>query len=304
MIPEEQGGGADKFLNLAQLDETGGEESLQWFEKAVSCLEREVSELDEKVEATRGKNEELEHERTEKREKLAHALCGMCELWMTDLSFDDDAESNCERLITQAVMLAPDDAQTLMTLASIRLSQQRVEDAQAALERSVGLWKDLPTGHPLVPEFAARIALARALMEAGMEDVALKVCERLVGEDDQSVEAWYLGGWCLHLMASADKDQSGEDEEMKEDSKDDEEKETLSPEDRKAVLLSSREWLRNCLKLYQMLDFEDDRLRDHAKELVENLDQQLGDAEIDDEDEWEGLESGDSEGEDEEMDES
>ena len=101
-----------------------------------------------------------------------------------------------------------------------------------------------------------------------MEEIALEVVERLVGEDDQSVEAWYLGGWCLWLLSN--KQQQIED-----------------IEDKKALLLSSREWLRNCLKLYNLLDYEDDRLRDHAAELVQGLDEVLGDVEIEEEDdEW------------------
>ena len=122
-----------------------------------------------------------------------------------------------------------------------------------------------------------------------MEEVALEVVERLVGEDDESVEAWYLGGWCLWLMGSK--------QEEEEDSK-----------DKKALLLSSREWLRNCLKLYGLLDYEDDRLRDHAAELVSGLDKELGDAEIeeedddDDDDEWIDEEDiDDTGGEDHEM---
>ena len=119
-----------------------------------------------------------------------------------------------------------------------------------------------------------------------MEEVALEVVERLVGEDDQSVEAWYLGGWCLWLMGS------------KQENTDD-------AEDKSALLLSSREWLRNCLKLYSLLDYEDDRLRDHAAELVHGLDNELGDAEIEeeDDDEWTDEESpDDTGGEDHEMD--
>lgn len=101
-------------------------------------------------------------------------------------------------------------------------------------------------------------------MEAEMEELASEAVERLVGEDDQSVEAWYLGGWCLWLMGN---------------------KEEADAEDRHALLMSSREWLRNCLKLYGLLDYEDERLRDHANELVQGLDQELGDAEIEEEDE-------------------
>jgi hypothetical protein len=116
-------------------------------------------------------------------------------------------------------------------------------------------------------------------MEAEMEDSALEVIERLVGEDDQSVEAWYLGGWCLWLMGSKE----GQEKQDNKDNDDDDD----DAEDRKALLMSSREWLRNCLKLYQLLEYEDERLRDHAVELVQGLDGQLGDEEIEeDEDDW------------------
>ena len=109
-----------------------------------------------------------------------------------------------------------------------------------------------------------------------MEDVALEVVERLVGEDDQSVEAWYLGGWCLWLMGSVVEDEQASGENENENEVDAE---------RKTMLMSSREWLRNCLKLYELLDYEDDRLGEHATELVRDLDKELGDAEIEDEDE-------------------
>ena len=177
----------------------------------------------------------------------------------------------------------------LQTLASIRLSQSRLEDAQSALERSLAQWKELPPAHSSVPDFPSRISLARLLMEAEMEEVALEIVEQLVGEDDESVEAWYLGGWCLWLMGSKQEEEEEED----------------SP-DKKALLLSSREWLRNCLKLYGLLDYEDDRLRDHATELVSGLDKELGEAEIEEEDDDEWIDEEDvdnTSGEDHEMDE-
>ena len=47
-------------------------------------------------------------------------------------------------------------------------------------------------------------------------------------------------------------------------------------EDWRGLWLSSREWLRNGLKLYEMQEYEDERLRDHALELVGGLDAELG----------------------------
>ena len=112
-----------------------------------------------------------------------------------------------------------------------------------------------------------------------MEDEAMEVLERLVSEDDESVEAWYLGGWCFWLVAEKT---TGEGD----------------AEERRAVRRESRSWLRTCLDLYRKLEYEDERLEEHARELVEGLDKELGEAE--DEDEAEDVE-GDSE-EDESVD--
>lgn len=103
-----------------------------------------------------------------------------------------------------------------------------------------------------------------------MEEEALEVVERLVNEDDQSVEAWYLGGWCLYLL--------GQKQTAREDAMDDETDKTaekVAETVRRSSLLSSREWLRQSLRVYEILDYEDERLRDHAVELVRALDGEL-----------------------------
>lgn len=163
----------------------------------------------------------------------------------------------------------------MQTLASIRISQLKTEEAQEALKRSLAQWKDLAPEDPNVPDFPVRISLARLLMEVNMEFEALEVLERLILEDDQSVEAWYLGGWCLYLLA--------EKQEAPKDLKDDEEE---SP--RHASLIASREWLKQSLKLYELLQYEDERLRDHAMELVRGMNQEIGEDMDDSEAEGEG----------------
>ena len=80
-IPERSGGGADKFLWLAQLCESGGAESVRWFDKGASVLRKEIASCernpltDEEAGAVKLK-----------KEKLANALCGAAEVYMTDLS--------------------------------------------------------------------------------------------------------------------------------------------------------------------------------------------------------------------------
>ncbi|KAA6406920.1 MAG: hypothetical protein FRX48_09218 [Lasallia pustulata] len=253
--------GAEKFLWLAQLCEEGGGESVRWFERGAEVLRREIAVGEGKA------GRELEVE--EKKRRLAGALCGVVEVWMTDLSWDPSAESHSEALVTEALLVAPLAPEPLQTLASVRISQQRVPDAKAALARSMELWIDLPPEDPHVPEFATRISLARLLMEVGMEARALEVLERLVGEEDGSVEA------CVEGEAMAIGEGEGEDW--------------------RGLWLSSREWLKNGLKLYEMQEYEDERLRDHALELVGGLDAELG--EVGENEEEEGGEWEDEEDE-------
>lgn len=296
------GGNAEKFLWLAQLCEDGGQRSVEWFEKGAQVLQREIGELDSGRDVAGLDPETVMLIRAEKKRKLANALCGIVEVYMTDLSWEEDAETRCEGLITQAIAAEDETSpEVLQTLASVRLSQKRTKDAQAALRRSFESWKDLEAEDELVPDFATRISLARLLMEAEMEDDAMDVLDRLVLEDDQSVEAWYLGGWCQHLIAG-----KRPPEKMDEDSGGgfrlvDGDPETASS------LKGSRQWLRTALTLYEKLDYEDERLRDHAAELVRDLDATLGPegegADDEWEDDWDGIEEDGVENgvEDEEM---
>ncbi|KAI7086125.1 hypothetical protein KC356_g5303 [Hortaea werneckii] len=301
-VPEAMGGGAEKFLWLAQLCEEGGKASVQWFEKGAAALQGEIEALE--TGNMPGMDEEgMLMLRVEKKRKLANALCGIVEVYMTDLSWEDDAEARCEALVTQAMTVEDETSpEVLQTLASVRLSQERKEDAQSALTRSLATWRHLNPEDPAIPDFANRIALSRLLMEAEMEKEAMFVLQRLVTDDDQSVEAWYLGGWCQNLIAekltaaglSTDAPAEG-----------DEENELL------IALKGSRNWLKMALRLYDLLEYEDDRLDEHAKELVVALDRDLGpeakDAGAGGEDEWEewdGIDEDqdqDQEDEDEEM---
>ncbi|KAJ5567416.1 hypothetical protein N7535_006722 [Penicillium sp. DV-2018c] len=270
-IPEEQGGGAEKFLWLAQLSEQGGKDSVLWFEMGVTSLRKSIADLEGKASPSPEDIADI----TQKKTKMSNALCAVAETYMTDLSWEEDAEARCEALVTEALLVTPEAPEVLQTLASVRISQLRTEDARAALTRSMTFWKDLAPEDPKVPDFALRISLARLLMEVTMEFEALEVLERLILEDDQSVEAWYLGGWCLFLLAEkqvAPKDVTAAEP-------------TESP--RQASLEASREWLKQSLKLYDALEYEDERLRDHALELVQEMNKELGEYESEAEEEGE-----------------
>lgn len=78
-ISEDEGGGAEKFLWLAQLCEEGGEESVRWFERGAAVLRRDIA----RAEKEGGDRDFME----EKKKKLAGVLCGIIEVYMTDLSY-------------------------------------------------------------------------------------------------------------------------------------------------------------------------------------------------------------------------
>ena len=200
----------------------------------------------------------------------------------------------CEAFVAEALLIAPDDPEPLQTLASIRISQLRIEDAKAALSRSLELWRYLETVESAILDFPLRISLTRLLIEAEMEVDAVKVANRLVDEDDMSVEAWYLLGWCYYLLSKKESSTSEHSRLLtgayqKE----------LTDSSYSQSLVASRKCLKHCLLLFRLLDYEDDRLMEHASELVEELQHTLGlgsDEETDeDDDDWED--------EDEEVDE-
>jgi tetratricopeptide (TPR) repeat protein len=263
---------ADPYLYLAQLCEEGGAKSIQYFERGCEVLRNEIEVLNESLQAD---DEEGQLIIKSKQAKLAEALCGMTEVYMTDLSFEDDAEMKCESYVTEAVAVCPDElsAGTLQVLASVRISQERLDEAKEALSRSMGVWKDIPleVESDSRPDFATRVSLSRLLMEVEMLDEATKVIEGLIRDDDESVESWYLGGWCQILVSQkAETDQTQAKEKAK-------------------------TWLDTCLRLYQVQEYEDDRLRDHALELRQGLKKDLGID--DDEDDWEDEDEDDLDGE-------
>lgn len=257
---------AEPYLWLAQLSEPGGRDSIEYFIKATEVLRNEIDVLtDTDVGSSAGRaaslTPEVEAVVSEKRAKLAEALCAMAEVYMTDLSWEDDAEARCEAYVTEAVAVCPEplSAGALQTLASVRISQERLDDARQALKRSLEIWKDIPVEveSESRPDYATRVSLSRLLMEVEVETDAMRVLDELIREDDQSVESWYLGGWCQVLMSNKDQ-------------------ETRSAEEQTKALEQAKTWLDSCLRLYRVQAYEDDRLRDHAKELVHDLNTRLG----------------------------
>lgn len=293
-LAEDLGGGPDKFNWLAQLSEDGGADSVAWYERAAACLRVQIQALTEAAaEAARkgsahgAVEEALAGRAHEKKLKLAETLCAVAEVYMTDLSWEADAETRCEGLVTEATMLAPELPDAWQTVANVRVSQSRREDAVAALERSLALWADLDPEDPRVPPFPSRVALARLLMECELEERAVDVCERLVLEDDTSVEAWYLGGLAQYTLG--EKARSSTEEAAA--------KKGAESDGWKRRWVRAKQWLSQCLLLFEAQEYEDERLGEHAKELLATIDEEAGDLPDEEEEDGDGWEDLDEDGE-------
>lgn len=64
--------------------------------------------------------------------------------WLS--SFDPAAESNCEELLKSALQVDSENTEALQALASVRMSQQRPDEAKGLLEKAWLSWKDLDAG--------------------------------------------------------------------------------------------------------------------------------------------------------------
>ncbi|TLD13816.1 uncharacterized protein PgNI_02972 [Pyricularia grisea] len=279
------GARAEKYLWLAQLSEDGGADSVRWLERGAGVLRAALARLEERNgRAATGLTDRqrtlVDEARRDLNRRLSSALCAVAEVYMTDLSWEADAEQRCESLITEATMLAPDLADAWQTVANVRISQGKPDEARTALTRSMDPWWS-GEDDAAVPPFPTRVSLVRLLLEVEWEDRAIEVTERLIKEDDSSVEVLYLGGFGQFLIGEKLK-ASTTDKDGAED-------------DWKTIWASARRWLKQCLTLFAAQEYEDDRLGQHAQELLGTLNKELGEAADEDDDDDDGWEDDDDE---------
>lgn len=178
--------GAEKYIALAQLSE--GEEAAAHFAKALHILQASTT------------SSITEEEREIWRRQVAAVYCSLAELYMTDLCLQPEAESKCEECVQAALETSPDDYETYQTMANMKMSQNKTEEAVEAISRSLELWTVLPFDHPDYPSYEFRLTAARLLVEMRSLDVAQCILESLVVEDDEILEVWYLLALALYSM--------------------------------------------------------------------------------------------------------
>ncbi|KAJ3988924.1 hypothetical protein F5890DRAFT_1488853 [Lentinula detonsa] len=239
-------------LYLAQISDEDPRSALQHYQAAVELLSVQLKGKE------RAGNNAPSDDEIELKSNIVRALIGQVEIWMDpsyDLCFEPEAERTCEDLLETALKVDPDNPEALQSLASVRMSQQKPEDAKACLEKSWISWKDLDLDHPRVPPIPARLGLVRLFLELSLYSPALLVLHGVMTADDEEVEAWYLEGWCYFLMAEQAKENAG----------------TLDDLSWEELANDARGRLETCQLLHTHQQHSDKPLLEHVQELIANL---------------------------------
>ncbi|KAG0253402.1 hypothetical protein DFQ27_007436 [Actinomortierella ambigua] len=266
--------GFSKYMYLGQMSEQL--EAIQYFQRGVDLMMAERQAMTPDL--TTGSEYWLLSN------KISTALCSMTDIYLTDCCFEPDAEQKCEQYLGQALQIEPVTPEVYQTLASVRLSQQRLEDAKLALAQGLGIWlsADPDDEFNLIPEYETRLALVKLLLETAMYDEAFTVLNGLIEENDQVPDTLYLFGWANYICA----------EEMNDT-------DSSAVEQRNEQLENAREALNACVKLWHMTGSTDKPLLQHTQELLSNITQVLGPEVESKEDAEEDMDGGDIEYEDE-----
>lgn len=254
------------YLHLAQLSDDDPQAALSYYQTAIDLLHAQLKGKSPIVSTTDDDDDD------EIKSNIVRAYLGMIEIWMDpahDLCFDPAASPTCDTLLSRALEIDPQNLETLQTLASVRLSQEKPEEALHALRTfpSPDLTSTDPQTHKSMLLNAlpipVRVARAKLLLECGAYSDALSLLEGVLATDDANVEAWYLMGWSWFLVAERRKDGDmaviqglGEDGEQ------------LEWQD---MAKDSRDCLETCRMLSSSQGFPDEPLMEHVQELITTL---------------------------------
>ncbi len=218
-------GGYEKFLWLGQL--TGGKVGLNWFDKGAQLLTKQLNLIENELENIEENGNENEEEIEEKlnlldsiKQKLSETIFSVIEIWMTDLCMEPEAESQCDKLINEAIEIDRNNPESWSLLSSIRISQQKDENAIEALKTSWELFQkrrqsllvetqhnnnnddneiEISSNTGLLVQ--PLLTLNRISIELKQFEIAIKISQMIEDIDDQVLDSFYLEGFANYLQA-------------------------------------------------------------------------------------------------------
>lgn len=196
--------GEEKFLCLGQI--IGGKDGLKSIDIAINVLQKKLGSLSNYPKEIFKSEEEF---KTDCVNKITLAISSKIEIWMTDLCMEPEAESKCNELIEYSLNLDNTNPESYSLLSSIRISQQRNQEAIEALNKSWELFKLKKTkleemanknieqdtfdvGMEYVDLIQPLIALARYAVELSQYDTAIQVSSAIQDINENVLDAYYI----------------------------------------------------------------------------------------------------------------
>lgn len=204
--PKDMKSSSTKWMYYAQIVE--GHDAVKSYKKGIEVLQAELAVAKTEMDATTI---------ADVCKQIGAAYAAIAEVYMTDLCFEDGAESQCEASIVAALRVCQTSLEVWQAAANLRLCQNRIKDTKEALGNCIKILKsqevtsEMDVGNGKAPaavvaSYQTRVAILKLLIEVGMGTEARVLAVRLLAEDDANVEVWYLSGvaakLCGHLKES------------------------------------------------------------------------------------------------------
>lgn len=211
--------GVEKFFYLGQI--IGGSDGLALLDVGLGKLQNQLDHVRENkgqddallVELSRlyPTSEELVAYLIK---KLNQGIFAQIEVWMTDLCMEPEAEAKCDKLIAHSLGLDARNPEALSLLALIRISQQRNEEAQEALQSAWDLFQEKKLtlekqqtldGEDSSLEYVELVqpllGLARFAIELAMYDLAPAISSAVSDINDNALDCYYYEALAHTLKA-------------------------------------------------------------------------------------------------------
>ncbi|EAK90282.1 TPR repeat protein [Cryptosporidium parvum Iowa II] len=192
-----------KYFSLAQI--LDGEESLSYWNNGIEVLQESIKIVEKK-----GNDKSCIERLDLMKNQLCSAYCAISELFMTDLCYSDEAESQVKENLAKASEIDDEHFETLCcklayfkTIDDFEECKKYVFKIKYILANKYNLSvefndfaDELRNKDIILPEYSVRLNLSRTLIDLNETELAELVLSTLLKEDEEDWQIWYLLSWC------------------------------------------------------------------------------------------------------------
>lgn len=192
-------GSFERLLALGQLSTEF--DSLNYYKAGLMLLHQELFSLGGK---RKNESSAVTSRRNEISETASMVMCSMADLYVTDLCDEDGAEKECEHLLEEAIKICATNCEAFRALANLRTIQGNKPQATIYILHAYKLLTTAINQGKDLPEFFAKVELAKLLLELEQWKEACEMYALLLDENNQFIELWYQCGVAHANLARVD----------------------------------------------------------------------------------------------------